>query len=140
MLRTPLYQFHLDNGAKMVDFAGWGMPTLYTGIIPEQEQVRPSGGLFDVSHRARLKTPARHSRRFLERVCTRKVSDMEAGQCRYSLVCNERGGVRDDVIVYRMDDDDFLMVVNGANREKIVGHFDQVRAGGGGGGRGGEEG
>jgi aminomethyltransferase len=122
--RTPLYQFHVDNSAKLVDFAGWEMPMMYTGIIPEHIQVRSSGGLFDVSHMGRLKITGRHSRRFLERVCTRKIGDMDHGQCRYSLVCNERGGVRDDVIVYRMDDDDFLMVVNGANREKIVGHFE----------------
>jgi hypothetical protein len=130
LLRTPLHQFHLDHGGKMVDFAGWEMPMMYTGIIPEHQQVRASGGVFDVSHMGRLKITGRHARRFLERVCTRKISDMDAGQCRYSLVCNERGGVRDDVIVYRMDDDDFLMVVNGANREKIVGYFDQVRTAG----------
>jgi aminomethyltransferase len=127
VLRTPLYQFHVDNGAKMVDFAGWEMPMLYTGIIQEHQQVRTSGGIFDVSHMGRLKITGRHSRRFLERVCTRKIGDMDHGQCRYSLVCNERGGVRDDVIVYRLDDDEFLMVVNGANREKIVGHFEASR-------------
>jgi aminomethyltransferase len=111
----------------MVDFAGWEMPMMYTGIHQEHQQVRTSGGLFDVSHMGRLKITGRHARRFLERVCTRKISDMEAGQCRYSLVCNENGGVRDDVIVYRLDDDEFLMVVNGANREKIVKHFDEVK-------------
>ncbi|MEX2219293.1 MAG: glycine cleavage system aminomethyltransferase GcvT [Phycisphaerales bacterium] len=130
MQRTPLYQFHVENGAKLVDFAGWEMPMMYTGIIQEHQQVRASGGLFDVSHMGRLKITGRHARRFLERACTRRVSDMEAGQCRYSLVCNERGGVRDDVIVYRMDDDEFYMVVNGANREKIVAHFEQVKAAG----------
>jgi aminomethyltransferase len=127
VLRTPLYQFHVDAGGKMVDFAGWEMPMMYTGIHQEHQQVRTSGGLFDVSHMGRLKITGRHARRFLERVCTRKISDMEAGQCRYSLVCNEQGGVKDDVIVYRLDDDEFLMVVNGANREKIVKHFDEVK-------------
>jgi aminomethyltransferase len=127
-LRTPLYQFHVDAGAKMVDFAGWQMPIMYSSIHQEHQQVRTSGGLFDVSHMGRLKITGRHARRFLERVCTRKISDMEAGQCRYSLVCNESGGVKDDVIVYRLDDDDFLMVVNGANREKIVKHFEEVKA------------
>ena len=130
MLRTPLYKFHVDAGGKMVDFAGWEMPMMYTGIHEEHHQVRTSGGIFDVSHMGRVKFTGRHARRLLERLCSRKISDMEAGQCRYSLVCNERGGVRDDVIVYRMDEDDFLVVVNGANREKLLGHFEQVRSAG----------
>jgi len=118
----------------MVDFAGWEMPMLYTGegsaggIQEEHRQVRTSGGLFDVSHMGRVKVTGRHSRRFLERLCTRRISDMQPGQCRYSLVCNEQGGVRDDVIVYRLDDDDFLVVVNASNREKLLGHFNQVKA------------
>ncbi len=133
MLRTPLYNYHVEAGGKMVDFAGWEMPIMYApvggggGIHEEHHQVRTSGGIFDVSHMGRLKITGRHARRFLERVCTRKIVDMEKGQCRYSLVCNERGGVRDDVIVYRMDEDEFLVVVNGANREKILGHFEQVK-------------
>lgn len=128
MLRTPLHSFHVENGGKMVDFAGWDMPIMYGGGIHEEHmQVRRSGGLFDVSHMGRVKVTGRHARRFLERTCSRRISDMENGQCRYSLVCNEQGGVRDDVIVYRMDEDDYLVVVNGANREKMLGHFEQVR-------------
>lgn len=127
MLRTPLHKFHVEAGAKMVEFAGWEMPMMYTGIHEEHHQVRTSGGLFDVSHMGRVKVTGRHARRFLERLCTRRISDMTAGQCRYSLVCNERGGVRDDVIVYRMDEDEFLVVVNASNREKLLGHFEQVR-------------
>jgi aminomethyltransferase len=128
LLRTPLHNFHVEHGAKMVEFAGWEMPMMYTGIHEEHHQVRQSGGLFDVSHMGRLKITGRHARRFLERVCSRRISDMEGGQCRYSLVCNEQGGVKDDVIVYRLDEDDFLMVVNASNREKILGHFEQVKS------------
>lgn len=130
MQRTPLYKFHVDAGAQMVDFAGWEMPIRYAGIIEEHKQVRTSGGLFDVSHMGRVKIHGRHARKFLERLCTRRISDMQSGQCRYSLVCNEAGGVRDDVIVYRMDEDEFLVVVNASNREKLLEHFDQVRAAG----------
>jgi aminomethyltransferase len=132
--KTPLYQFHLDNGGKMVDFAGWQLPITYTravgesGLVQEHHQVRTSGGLFDVSHMGRLKITGLHAAGFLERVCTRRIRDMKNGQCRYSLVCNERGGIMDDVIVYRLDDDDFMMVVNAANREKIVNHFKAVIA------------
>jgi aminomethyltransferase len=78
----------------------------------------------------RVEFKGRHARRLLERLCTRRIADMASGQCRYSLMCNERGGVRDDVIVYRMDDDEFLVVVNGANREKMLGHFEEVKRAG----------
>lgn len=134
MLRTPLHQFHVEHGGKMVEFAGWEMPIVYQrpegggGIQEEHEQVRTKGGLFDVSHMGRVRMKGRHARRLLERLCTRRISDMQAGQCRYSLVCNERGGVKDDVIVYRMDDDEFLVVVNASNREKLLAHFEKVRA------------
>ncbi|MFA6043493.1 MAG: glycine cleavage system aminomethyltransferase GcvT [Phycisphaerales bacterium] len=127
MNRTPLHQFHLDHGAKMVDFAGWEMPLTYAGLTEEHKQVRAAGGFFDVSHMGRVKFTGVGARRFLERVCTRRISDMTTGQCRYSLVCNDQGGVKDDVIVYRLDDDEFMMVVNASNREKILQHFEAVR-------------
>ncbi len=134
-LHTPLYAFHTSRHAKMVDFAGWDMPMTYgsgpgSGIIAEHNHVRTSGGLFDVSHMGRVKVSGRHARRLLERVCSRRISDMQTGQCRYSLACNEQGGVHDDVIVYRMDDDEFLVVVNASNREKMLAHFESVRTAG----------
>ncbi|MBN8599121.1 MAG: glycine cleavage system aminomethyltransferase GcvT [Planctomycetes bacterium] len=127
MQRTPLHSFHAEKKAKMVDFAGWEMPMFYSGIIEEHNQVRTSGGMFDVSHMGRVKVTGRHARKFLEKLCTRKIHDMTPGQCRYSLVCNEQGGVKDDIIVYRFDEDDFLLVVNASNREKLLPHFEQVK-------------
>ena len=128
MLKTPIHQFHLDQGAQMVEFAGWEMPIKYAGIREEHHQVRRAGGMFDVSHMGRLEVKGLHARRLLERVCSRKISSMKEGQCRYSLMCNETGGVKDDVIVYRFDDDQFMVVVNAANREKIIGHLEGVIA------------
>ncbi|MDQ7012607.1 MAG: glycine cleavage system aminomethyltransferase GcvT [Planctomycetota bacterium] len=133
MLKTPLHKFHLEYHAKMVEFTGWEMPMLYTSIREEHEQVRTSGGVFDVSHMGRVKVQGRHARKLLERVCSRRITDMQTGQCRYSLVCNERGGVRDDVLVYKLDDADYLVVVNASNREKLLGHFEDVRSGAAGG-------
>lgn len=127
MQTTPLHSFHLDHHANMVDFTGWEMPMMYTGIHDEHHQVRTSGGFFDVSHMGRVVFSGRHARRLLERVCTRSISSMQIGQCRYSLVCNEHGGVRDDVIVMRRDDDEFLVVINASNREKIIKHIEDVR-------------
>jgi aminomethyltransferase len=127
LLKTPFHAYHVEQGGRMVDFAGWEMPLLFTSILEEHRQVRTSGGFFDVSHMGRLRFSGRHARRFLDRVCTRRVLGMENGQCRYSLVCNEQGGCRDDVLVYAIDDDEFLMVCNASNRAKLLEHFEAQR-------------
>lgn len=128
MLRTPLQSFHVQNQGHMVDFAGWEMPLYYAGITQEHVQCRTKGALFDVSHMGRVKFNGRHAKKLLETLCTRRIGDMQMGQCRYSLVCNEQGGVHDDVIVYKLDEDDFLVVVNASNRAKLLPHFEAVRA------------
>lgn len=127
MLRTPFYKQHVENGAKLVDFAGWEMPIMYKSIIEEHRQVRTAGGLFDVSHMGRLKITGKDARKLIERITTRRVSDMKEFTCRYGLVCNEQGGVLDDILIYRYDDY-WLLVVNASNREKIVGHIKAVVA------------
>lgn len=125
MKRTAFYNYHTDHSAKFVDFAGWEMPIHYGSIIDEHNQCRNSGSVFDVSHMGRLRVSGRHARKFLETLLTRKVSDMVEGQARYSLICNETGGVIDDILVYRFPDD-WLMVVNASNREKVLAHMDAV--------------
>ncbi|MEM1445979.1 MAG: glycine cleavage system aminomethyltransferase GcvT [Planctomycetota bacterium] len=122
---SPFHKFHEQHGGKFVDFAGWNMPLHYGSVIAEHEQCRTSGALFDVSHMGRIEVKGRHARKFLETVLTRKVSDMEVKQCRYALVCNEQGGVLDDVLVYRFDNH-WLLVVNAANRMKLWAHFHAV--------------
>ena len=90
--RTPLYDFHIANGARMVPFAGWDMPVQYpAGIKAEHLACRNGAALFDVSHMGRFKLTGSGARRLLERTLTRRVSDMEPGKCRYSMVCNEKG-------------------------------------------------
>ncbi len=128
MLESPLHKYHLEHDAQLVEYAGWQMPIRYSSIQEETRQVRTSGGLFDVSHMGRIKMTGLHAKRLLERLCSRRIGNMQVGQCRYSMVCNEQGGVRDDVIVMRQDSDEFLVVVNAANREKLLGHFEEVRA------------
>lgn len=128
MLESPLHSYHIEHGAQMVEYAGWQMPIRYAGIQEEHTQVRSSGGLFDVSHMGRVKMTGLHAKRLLECLCSRRIGNMQPGQCRYSMVCNETGGVLDDVIVMRMDEDEFLVVVNAANREKLLAHFEKVRA------------
>ncbi|MEM1212671.1 MAG: glycine cleavage system aminomethyltransferase GcvT [Planctomycetota bacterium] len=127
MNRTPFYKYHQKHDAKFVDFAGWEMPLHYGSIIDEHTRCRTAGAVFDVSHMGRIKVAGRHARRFVETVCTRKLSDMDERQARYTLVCNERGGVMDDILVYRFADH-WLLVVNASNRAKLLEHFNQVIA------------
>ncbi len=127
--RTPLYDFHLASGGRMVDFAGWEMPIVYRGIVEEHQQTRTSGSLFDVSHMGRLYFTGKDAAAFLSRVVTRNLVDQPIGQSRYSLVCNSAGGVLDDVIVSR-DEKNWILVCNASNREKIVNHFNDVRRAG----------
>jgi aminomethyltransferase len=125
--RTALHAFHLEHGGKMVDFAGWEMPLLYSSIMEEHRHCRTAAGFFDVSHMGRLRFSGRHARKFLDHVCTRQVLGMEVGQCRYGLVCNEQGGCLDDVIVSCFDEAEYLMVCNASNRAKLLAHFAAVK-------------
>ena len=127
LLKTPFHDLHLQHGARMTDFAGWEMPLTYGSILDEHRWCRSSAGFFDVSHMGRLKFTGRHARRFLDRVCTRGILGMQRGMVRYSLVCNERGGCHDDVLVYCLEEDEYLMVCNASNRAKLVKHFEAVK-------------
>ena len=124
--RTPFYDFHVSMGGKLVDFAGWEMPIVYRGIIEEHEQTRNSGSIFDVSHMGRLQFTGKDATNFLSYVLTRNIADQKLGQSRYSLVCNESGGVMDDIIVSR-DVKHWSMVCNASNRDKLVKYFGDVR-------------
>src|ERR1043165_3077540 len=115
--RTPFYDFHVKAGARMVEFAGWEMPIIYRSITDEHEQTRRSGSIFDVSHMGRVHFTGKDAARFLDRVLTRKIGDQQAGQSRYSLVCNETGGVMDDVIISK-DVKNWILVCNASNRDK----------------------
>lgn len=118
-LQTPLYSWHVANKGRMVDFAGFSMPVQYTSIISEHMAVRKSAGFFDVSHMGRLLIRGDGAMEWLDRVVTCRLSDLAVGQVRYGLVCNEQGGVIDDVLVTRWPDA-WGMVVNASNHETVV--------------------
>jgi len=124
-LRTPFYDFHVSAGAKMVDFAGWEMPLLYKGIVQEHLHTRTKASLFDVSHMGRVRFSGPDATEFLDRVLTRNVSKQNVGDSRYTLLCNEAGGVLDDAIISR-DEKDWLLVCNASNRLKLLEHFRQT--------------
>jgi aminomethyltransferase len=108
----------------MVDFAGWSMPVQYGSIVEEHHAARRAAALFDVSHMGRLRLDGPGAEALLDRLLTRKVVGMGPGKIRYSLVCNEQGGILDDVLVYHLQEHGgglyYLLVVNASNREKIV--------------------
>src|SRR5262245_21832937 len=118
-LRTPLYDWHRARGAHVVEFAGYDMPVRYSTIAEEHQAVRTAAGLFDISHMGRVSFAGPGALDFIQSVYTNDASTMKEMQARYGLVCNERGGVRDDVLVYRWPYG-WAMVVNASNRDKIV--------------------
>lgn len=121
--RTALTSCHESAGARLVDFAGWLMPIQYSSIVQEHTATRTSVGLFDISHMGRLDFHGADATAFVERIVTRRVADLAVGLVRYALVCNENGGILDDVLVYRNEDScetPVQLVVNASNRLKIL--------------------
>jgi aminomethyltransferase len=115
--QTPLYEQHLELGAKLVDFAGWEMPVSYEGIREEHAAVRTHAGMFDVSHMGEVEVEGPGALAFLQRVLSNDVGEVEVGGAQYSCLCNEDGGVLDDLFLYRLGGDRYLIVTNSANHE-----------------------
>jgi aminomethyltransferase len=119
--RTPLYDRHVAAGARMVDFAGYDMPLVYSGIRDEHIAVRERAGVFDVSHMGEVTVTGPAAADFVQRLVTNDVSRLVPNQLLYSVMCNESGGIVDDVIVMRgAEDNQFIIVVNASTREKDV--------------------
>ena len=117
--RTPLYDMHVAQKAKMVDFGGWDMPINYGSQIEEHHQVRKDAGMFDVSHMTVIDFKGNGTRDFLRYLLANDVARLkEKGKALYSCMLNEKGGVIDDLIVYFLDDDFYRMVINAATTEK----------------------
>jgi glycine cleavage system T protein (aminomethyltransferase) len=122
MRRTPLYDRHAELGARMVPFAGYEMPIQYEGIVAEHRAVRNRAGLFDLSHMGEFFFKGRGAGVLLDRLVSSDIAGLAVGQARYGLLTNERGTIVDDVIVYRISDGEYMMVVNAANIAKDRGH------------------
>jgi aminomethyltransferase len=117
LLRTPLYERHVALGARMVPFAGWEMPVQYEGVIPEHRAVRAGCGAFDVSHMGELEVEGPRAHAFLQGVLANDLDRIQPGQAQYTLLTNDRGGILDDLIAYRLSDFHYLLIVNAANRD-----------------------
>jgi aminomethyltransferase len=110
--KTPLYDEHIRFGAKMISFAEWLMPVQYTGIVQEHQAVRKSVGVFDISHMGQLMVDGNRAQAWLNQMLTNNIEKLGVGQGQYTFLLNERGGIIDDLIAYRIGDEKFLLVVN----------------------------
>lgn len=117
LMRTHLYEVHHRHG-HLAEFAGFEMPLWYEGITPEHLAVRNALGIFDVTHMGRCVVGGEDAASFLDYVLTRDAASLSAGQGRYSVMCNERGGIVDDLVVFRLEEEQFLMICNASNRKK----------------------
>jgi len=119
--RTPLYAAHVDASAKLVPFGGWEMPVQYAGgVRAEHEAVRSRAGVFDVSHMGEVELSGPDAEAFLQRVYSNDMARLAVGGAQYALICNQDGGVLDDVFTYRLAPDRYLTVTNAANHERDV--------------------
>ncbi len=119
--RTPLYDL-ISVKAKMVDFAGFEMPIMFSSIKEEHQAVRNEVGMFDVSHMGEIRIEGPDALENVQRLVTNDVSKLQIGQAQYNLFCLPNGGVVDDLLVYRLDEDAFWLVVNASNIDKDVAH------------------
>jgi aminomethyltransferase len=115
--RTPIHDRHVALGARLVPFAGWEMPVQYEGVIPEVRAVRTDCGVFDVSHMGELEVEGPRATELLQATLSNDLNRLRAGEAQYTLLTNERGGILDDLIVYRLEEFRYLLIVNAANRD-----------------------
>lgn len=121
--RTPLFDRHVQLGARLVPFSGWEMPVQYSSIIEEHRAVREDVGLFDVSHMGEIVVRGAGALALLESLCCNTVAALQTGQVQYNAILNERGGIVDDLTIYRVREDEFFVVSNAANYEKVFAHL-----------------
>src|ERR671937_1661274 len=124
LLRSPLYDRHVELGAKLADFGGWEMPIEYTasggGVLKEHAAVREAVGVFDVSHLGKATVRGPGARAFVNSCLTNDLGRIAPGQAQYTLCCNESGGVVDDLIAYLASEDEVFLVPNAANTAEVA--------------------
>src|SRR5437660_6843424 len=125
--KTPLYDEHVKRGARMVPFAGWLMPVQYTSIVEEHQAVRKNVGMFDISHMGQLIVDGSGARSWLNTMLTNNIDKLEVGQGQYTFLLNDKAGIVDDLIAYRIGDAKFLLVVNASCTDEDFSWLDQHR-------------
>jgi aminomethyltransferase len=125
-LKTPLHAIHQDHGARLVAFAGWDMPVQYASIRDEHIAVRTRAGLFDVCHMGEFLFKGPAAAELLQRLSTNDLSGLAVGRCHYSFFLHESGGTVDDTMIYRINSEEYLAVVNAGNIDKDWAHVESV--------------
>ncbi|MCC6811127.1 MAG: glycine cleavage system aminomethyltransferase GcvT [Deltaproteobacteria bacterium] len=128
-MRTPLYEIQKQRGARFVDFGGWDMPVQFTGGIDEHMAVRTAVGLFDVSHMGEVRITGKDAIAFTQKLVTKDVEKLKAGDAVYTVMCTESGGIVDDLIVYREGEDSIFLVINAGTTPKDLAHMRKVAQG-----------
>ena len=123
--RTPLYERHVALGARMVEFAGWEMPVQYSGVIAEHHAVRQRAGLFDVSHMGEFQVEGADALPYLNTLVTNDIAELDPWQAHYAILCKDDGGALDDLLVYHLRDDQYLVVVNASTTGRDFAWFQQ---------------
>jgi len=123
--RTPLFAAHQKLGARLVEFGGWEMPVQYSSIIDEHLAVRRAAGIFDISHMGEVRVQGSGAAAFLNHLLTNDINKLAVGQGQYTLMCNERGGAIDDLYVYRILPEEYLLVINASRIEPDVAWMEQ---------------
>jgi aminomethyltransferase len=118
--KTPLFDAHVAAGGKMVDFGGWNMPVQYSGILDEHHAVRHTIGVFDISHMGEVFVSGPQAKAWLNHVLTNNVERLGLGECQYTFLLNEQGGVIDDLLVYQLEEASYLLVVNASTIDEDV--------------------
>lgn len=118
MKKTPLYEAHLALGGKIIDFGGWALPVQYIGIIEEHQGVRNAAGLFDVSHMGEILVTGNGAKGYIQQLVTNDIQGCQPSQIIYSPMCYQNGGVVDDLLIYMINEENYLLVVNASNTEK----------------------
>ena len=120
MKQTPLYNKHKALGARFIEFAEWQMPLQYASVLEEHHAVRKSGGLFDVSHLTRIEIKGKDAVPFINKLITTDLEKLKQGYSQYTLLCDEKGGIIDDLLLYKKPDGSILLCANAINREKVI--------------------
>src|ERR1700722_20412846 len=118
--RTPLFELHQKLGGRLVEFGGWEMPVQYTSIMDEHLVVRKAAGIFDISHMGEALVSGNGAEAFLNHVLTNDIRKLAVGQGQYTLMCNERGGVIDDLYAYRLAPEEYLLIINASRIDDDV--------------------
>ncbi|WP_066637702.1 glycine cleavage system aminomethyltransferase GcvT [Desulfolucanica intricata] len=116
--KTPLYETHVKAGGKIVDFGGWALPVQYSGILEEHKHVRSHAGLFDVSHMGEIEIKGPDALQLINKLVCNDISVLQINQAIYSPMCYENGGIVDDLLIYRLGEERYWLVINAANTDK----------------------